>query len=89
LEYTQACKVKEDGTVTFSFTHASEYVIVFSDSDMNPALNSGGQTTPVTAAKTGDNTHIAVWMLILALSAAVVDYNWRSGSLKKKLFNLQ
>lgn len=72
LEYTQACKVKEDGTVTFNFTHASEYVIVFSDSDMNPALNSGGQTTPVTAAKTGDNSHIAVWMLILALSAAVV-----------------
>lgn len=37
LEYQQAAKVTEDGKVTYGFKHASEYVIVFADTDLKPA----------------------------------------------------
>ena len=35
FEYYQAAQVKEDGTVDFKFSHASDYVIVLNDTDMS------------------------------------------------------
>ncbi|WP_242939821.1 alpha-amylase family glycosyl hydrolase [Roseburia sp. 499] len=85
LEYTQACKVNADGTVTFEFTHASEYVIVFSDTDMNPVLASGTQNTTTTATtqttttqttasapKTGDTSPIGLYVVLLFVGGAAV-----------------
>ncbi|MGN0343296.1 MAG: alpha-amylase family glycosyl hydrolase [Roseburia sp.] len=37
LEYQQAVVVTTDGKVTFTFKHASDYVIVFADTDLKPA----------------------------------------------------
>ena len=87
LEYMQAVKVNPDGSVSFDFTHASEYVIVLGSADMNPALNAAttpNQTPTVTASvtKTGDTTPITGFVLLLVmalliLAAGVVVYRKR------------
>lgn len=72
LEYSQACKVAADGTVTFTFSHASEYVIVFSDSDMNPALGVDGQNPAAASPKTGDASPIGLYTVLLFVGGTAV-----------------
>lgn len=42
LEYQEANRVTSDGKVTYTFTHASDYVIVFADTDMKPQSSYDG-----------------------------------------------
>lgn len=77
LEYSQACKVGEDGTVTFQLSHASEYVIVLSSSDMNPSLNTDttsetSNKTKTAKAKTGDTTPIGLYVILLLIGGTAV-----------------
>lgn len=72
LEYSQACKVDADGMVTFTFSHASEYVIVFSDSDMNPALSADTQNPAAASPKTGDSSPIGVYAVLLFVGGTAV-----------------
>lgn len=76
LEYVQAVKVNADGTVDFKFSHASEYVIVLSNTDMKPAASTTPNATPVVTAekqvKTGDNTPIACMVVLLFVAGAAV-----------------
>ncbi len=76
LEYVQALKVNADGTVDFKFSHASEYVIVLSNTDMKPAASTTPNATPVVTAekklKTGDNTPIAYTVVLLFVAGAAV-----------------
>lgn len=76
LEYVQALKVNADGTVDFKFSHASEYVIVLSNTDMKPAASTTPNATPVVTAekqvKTGDNTPIACMVVLLFVAGAAV-----------------
>lgn len=76
LEYVQALKVNADGTVDFKFSHASEYVIVLSNTDMKPAASTTPNATPAVTAekqvKTGDNTPIACMVVLLFVAGAAV-----------------
>ena len=76
LEYVQAVKVNADGTVDFKFSHASEYVIVLSNTDMKPAASTTPNATPTVTAekqvKTGDNTPIACMVVLLFVAGAAV-----------------
>ena len=76
LEYVQAVKVNADGTVDFKFSHASEYVIVLSNTDMKPAASTTPNATPTVTAekklKTGDNTPIAYTVVLLFVAGAAV-----------------
>ena len=76
LEYVQALKVNADGTVDFKFSHASEYVIVLSNTDMKPAASTTPNATPTVTAekklKTGDNTPIAYTVVLLFVAGAAV-----------------
>ena len=76
LEYVQAVKVNADGTVDFKFSHASEYVIVLSNTDMKPAASTTPNATPAVTAekqvKTGDNTPIACMVVLLFVAGAAV-----------------
>lgn len=60
FEYYQAVQVKEDGTVDFKFSHASDYVIVLNDTDMSQTTGS-----VIASPKTSDNTPIAAVILLL------------------------
>ena len=81
MEYTQAVKVGADGRALFSFNHASDYVVVFADTDLKSA-GATATTSPTanvttTAAKTGDNSPLAGMMILflfagLALAGTVV-----------------
>lgn len=72
LEYAQTDKV-EEGYVFYTFSHASDYVIVFSGSDMNPDLNKTANTTPtVSKPKTGDSTPFGATLAVLMIAAAVM-----------------
>lgn len=55
LEFVKGAKIAEDGTAGFKYTHASEYVIIISDS-LYTAENS---------PETGDNSNIAVCIIAM------------------------
>ena len=55
LEFVKGAKIAEDGTAGFKYTHASEYVIIISDS-LYTAENS---------PETGDNSNIAVYIIAM------------------------
>ena len=61
LEFVDSALVNADGSLTLRFTHASDYVIVFSEADMNPAL----AATPAT----GDTTSFAGIILLMMFGA--------------------
>lgn len=61
LEYMQTGSIDENGMVTFSFAHASDYVVAISETD-GAAVNT---------VKTGDQTSVAGYLL-LAFGAVVV-----------------
>ena len=67
FEYYQAAQVKEDGTVDFKFSHASDYVIVFSDTDMSQTTGS-----VIASPKTSDETPIALAVILLLFGCALM-----------------
>lgn len=67
FEYYQAAQVKEDGTVDFAFSHASDYVIVFSDTDMSQTTGS-----VIASPKTSDETPIALAVILLLFGCALM-----------------
>ena len=58
LEYQGVDVVDKDGNVVFTFTHASDYVIVFADADMKPIENNsdGNITASVSTTQTNNTT---------------------------------
>lgn len=72
FEYYQAAQVKEDGTVDFKFSHASDYVIVLNETDMS-------QTTGnvIASPKTSDNTPVAAAVILLLFGCALMGTAYR------------
>ncbi len=62
LELVQSAKVAPDGTVVFTFEHASDYVIVLEE-------NAG---TASTTPKTGDTSAIALYVILIILAGGLV-----------------
>lgn len=72
FEYYQAVQVKEDGTVDFKFSHASDYVIVLNDTDMSQTTGS-----VIASPKTSDNTPIAAAVILLLFGYALMGTAYR------------
>ena len=72
FEYYQAAQVKEDGTVDFKFSHASDYVIVLNDTDMSQTTGS-----VIASPKTSDNTPIAAAVILLLFGCALTGTAYR------------
>ena len=72
FEYYQAVQVKEDGTVDFKFSHASDYVIVLNDTDMSQTTGS-----VIASPKTSDNTPIAAAVILLLFGCALMGTAYR------------
>lgn len=72
FEYYQAVQVKEDGTVDFKFSHASDYVIVLNDTDMSQTTGS-----VIASPKTSDNTPIAAAVILLLFGCALMGTTYR------------
>ena len=67
FEYYQAAQVKEDGTVDFKFSHASDYVIVLNETDMSQTTGS-----VIASPKTSDETPIALAVILLLFGCALM-----------------
>ena len=67
FEYYQAAQVKEDGTVDFKFSHASDYVIVLNETDMSQTTGS-----VIASPKTSDETPIALAVMLLLFGCALM-----------------
>lgn len=66
LEFVESCKVGADGNAIFHLTHASDYVVVVSEND-------GAKLAAKTQAKkTGDETNVAGYVLLLGAAAVVL-----------------
>lgn len=72
FEYYQAVQVKEDGTVDFKFSHASDYVIVLNDTDMSQTTGS-----VIASPKTSDNTPIVAAVILLLFGCALMGTAYR------------
>lgn len=72
FEYYQAAQVKEDGTVDFKFSHASDYVIVLNETDMSQTT--GGV---IASPKTSDNTPVAAAVILLLFGCALMGTAYR------------
>jgi len=72
FEYYQAVQVKEDGTVDFKFSHASDYVIVFNETDMSQTTGS-----VIASPKTSDNTPVAAAVILLLFGCALMGTAYR------------
>lgn len=72
FEYYQAAQVKEDGTVDFKFSHASDYVIVLNETDMSQTTGS-----VITSPKTSDNTPVAAAVILLLFGCALMGTAYR------------
>ena len=72
FEYYQAAQVKEDGTVDFKFSHASDYVIVLNETDMSQTTGS-----VIASPKTSDNTPIAAAVILLLFGCALMGTAYR------------
>ena len=72
FEYYQAVQVKEDGTVDFKFSHASDYVIVLNDTDLSQTTGS-----VIASPKTSDNTPIAAAVILLLFGCALMGTAYR------------
>lgn len=66
LEFMESLKVGADGNAIFHLTHASDYVIVVSEND-GAKLAAKAQ-----AKKTGDETNVAGYVLLLGAAAVVL-----------------
>lgn len=71
FEYRQAAQVKADGYVEYTFDHASQYVVVFSEKDLSAMENS-----VVLSPKTSDSTpaETAVILLLFGCMACAAAY---------------
>lgn len=78
FEYYQAVQVKEDGTVDFKFSHASDYVIVLNDTDMSQTTGS-----VIASPKTSDNTPIAAAVILLLFGCALMGTAYRKKNTSK------
>ena len=66
LEFVESCKVGADGNAIFHLTHAFDYVVVVSEND-------GAKLAAKTQAKkTGDETNVAGYVLLLGAAAVVL-----------------
>lgn len=72
FEYYQAVQVKEDGTVDFKFSHASDYVIVLNETDMSQTTGS-----VIASPKTSDNTPVAAAVTLLLFGCALMGTAYR------------
>lgn len=72
LEYAQTDKVDADGYVYYEFTHASDYVIVFSSADMNPNIEANKTPTVTAPVKTGDTTPIGAIVVVMIVAAGAM-----------------
>ena len=72
FEYYQAVQVKEDGTVDFKFSHASDYVIVLNETDMSQTTGS-----VIASPKTSDNTPVAAAVILLLFGCALMGTAYR------------
>ena len=72
FEYYQAVQVKEDGTVDFKFSHASDYVIVLNETDMSQTTGS-----VIASPKTSDNTPVATAVILLLFGCALMGTAYR------------
>lgn len=72
FEYYQAVQVKEDGTVDFKFSHASDYVIVLNETDMSQTIGS-----VIASPKTSDNTPVAAAVILLLFGCALMGTAYR------------
>lgn len=72
FEYYQAVQVKEDGTVDFKFSHASDYVIVLNETDMSQTTGS-----VIASPKTSDNTPVAATVILLLFGCALMGTAYR------------
>ena len=81
FEYYQAAQVKEDGTVDFKFSHASDYVIVLNDTDMSQTTGS-----VIASPKTSDNTPIAAAVILLLFGCALMGTAYRKNKHLKMKF---
>lgn len=72
LEYSQTDKVDEEGYVYYEFSHASDYVIVFSTTDMNPSIESNKTPTVTAPVKTGDTTPIGAFVVVMIVAAGAM-----------------
>lgn len=72
FEYYQAAQVKEDGTVDFKFSHASDYVIVLNETDMSQTTDS-----VIASPKTSDNTPVAAAVILLLFGCALMGTAYR------------
>lgn len=61
LEYMQTVKIGADGSAEFTFTHASDYVITVSETDISQ-----------TSVQTGDDTKMAGYVLLILTGAAML-----------------
>ncbi|MGN0351275.1 MAG: hypothetical protein ACI4ES_06440 [Roseburia sp.] len=66
LEFIDSGLVDASGNLNLEFSHASDYVIIFSEADMNPNLTA----TPAT----GDNTSFAGLLLLMLFGATVLAF---------------
>lgn len=62
LEYMQTVKIGEDGTAEFTFTHASDYVIAISETDLSKSAT----------VQTGDETDMAGYFLLILTGIAML-----------------
>lgn len=60
------------GKVTYTFKHASEYVIVFDDKDQKPATTTPNDTPVVKSPETSDASPILPIAIVFVLGAAAV-----------------
>lgn len=77
LEYVCAAKIDATGNVDFTFTHASDYVIVINNQDMKPAA------TPEDIP-TGDLDNFPIWILLLAIASVLAIAGLTLGAIRKK-----
>lgn len=72
LEYSQADKVDADGYVRYQFSHASDYVIVFSSADMNPSIETNTTPTVTAPVQTGDTTPVGAAVAVMIVAAGAM-----------------
>lgn len=73
--------IREDGMISLSFSHASDYVVVISDqkmsqadvpADLQPSKDGTNTTNDGNVAKTGDASPVIPTLIVLILAAVVI-----------------
>ena len=92
LEYIQSNKIDEAGKASFTLTHASQYVIYVSEAAMSQdsvvSTPAASDTSATAVAKTGDNTQLTgYYLMLMTATLALVQLSrkkmakqeWKSG----------